>query len=596
MAAKTIIIFFITVFLTSNFVQIKADQKPRRFKEVLAGLESENEISDLNEKYNQLSTAQEAIEDDSFFMEHKSEGNLTCYSCQPPDCDHPMLCHNATRCYIAIARETDGFVSKSKGCTRNKFQESFHCSTKSHNGVEIHKKKGRSAQYGFDCCKENMCNENATFPELPSVPVLPTKDENSNSDSNWTTILTITVSLALVALLVVSLILCKMHKNYKKEIKKLPANLGDVEMQGLFAKPVGDSTLRDEFGQNMSCEMTSGSGSGFPKLITRSFAKDIVYSEINGKIGGGRYGMVWKGTYRGDDVAVKIFNTRDEDSFKRETRIYNTYTLHHPNILQYIGTDVASINSSTHMLLVTQYHERGSLFDYLNRDDISLTTDMAYKLIRSALAGLVHLHTEMYATATFQHFHRPAIAHRDIKSKNILINKANECVLADFGLAVSQEELPTLELTKENNTRVGTKRYMSPEVLDFSIIEQSKHIESFKSSDMYSFALVMWEILRKTSCGEFQLPYYLDVTGPDPSFEEMRKIVCDGQKRPDIPNEWRTNRFMDGLRVRMEDCWHEKPNVRPTSLNLKKNLEKLKAEMSETSPSRGTYVPPPIIS
>ena len=112
MAAYSIKILF-TAFLAVNFLQIKAERT--RLEEFRAGLESENEISDLNEKYNQLSTAQEAIEDDSFFMEHKSEGNLTCYSCQPPDCDHPMLCHNATRCYIAIARETDGFVSKSKG-------------------------------------------------------------------------------------------------------------------------------------------------------------------------------------------------------------------------------------------------------------------------------------------------------------------------------------------------------------------------------------------------------------------------------------------------------------------------------------------------
>ena len=102
---------------------------------------------------------------------------------------------------------------------------------------------------------------------------------------------------------------------------------------------------------------------------------------------------------------------------------------------------------------------------------------------------------------------------------------------------------------KENNTRVGTKRYMSPEVLDFSIIEKSKDIESFKRSDMYSFALVVWEILRKTrqndndeaSCEDFQLPYYLDVTGPDPSFEEMRKIVCDGKNRPNIPETWKNN-------------------------------------------------------
>ena len=35
-------------------------------------------------------------------------------------------------------------------------------------------------------------------------------------------------------------------------------------------------------------------------MVERSFAKDIVYSSY--KIGGGRYGEVWKGTYRGDEV------------------------------------------------------------------------------------------------------------------------------------------------------------------------------------------------------------------------------------------------------------------------------------------------------
>ena len=69
-----------------------------------------------------------------------------------------------------------------------------------------------------------------------------------------------------------------------------------------------------------------------------------------------------------------------------------------------------------------------------------------------------------------------SIAHRDIKSKNILVRGTHpndldiSCVLADFGLAVSQKELPEMEFTHENNTRVGTKRYMSPEVLDFRYV------------------------------------------------------------------------------------------------------------------------------
>ena len=49
-----------------------------------------------------------------------------------------------------------------------------------------------------------------------------------------------------------------------------------------------------------------------------------------------------------------------------------------------------------------------------------------------------------------------------------------------------------------------------------SIIKTSKEIEAFKKSDMYSFSLVIWEILRKTriddtddtSAEDFELPYY----------------------------------------------------------------------------------------
>ena len=61
--------------------------------------------------------------------------------------------------------------------------------------------------------------------------------------------------------------------------------------------------------------------------------------------------------------------------------------------------------------------------------------------------GLEHLHNEIHAS-TFQKTHKPSVAHRDLKSKNILMKKDGECVLADFGLAVSQEELPNLEFTK----------------------------------------------------------------------------------------------------------------------------------------------------
>lgn len=55
-------------------------------------------------------------------------------------------------------------------------------------------------------------------------------------------------------------------------------------------------------------------------------------------LGKGRYGEVWRGSWHGESVAVKIFSSRDEQSWFRETEIYNTVLLRHDNILGKEGT------------------------------------------------------------------------------------------------------------------------------------------------------------------------------------------------------------------------------------------------------------------
>lgn len=81
------------------------------------------------------------------------------------------------------------------------------------------------------------------------------------------------------------------------------------------------------------------------------------------------------------------------------------------------------------MLLITDYHPHGSLHDYLQTT--VLEPSSLLRLALSAASGIAHLHTEIFGTRG-----KPAIAHRDIKSKNILVKKNLECAIADFGLAV----------------------------------------------------------------------------------------------------------------------------------------------------------------
>lgn len=75
---------------------------------------------------------------------------------------------------------------------------------------------------------------------------------------------------------------------------------------------------------------------GLPLLVQRSIARQIQLIEVIGK---GRFGEVWRGRWRGENVAVKIFSSREECSWFREAEIYQTVMLRHENILGFIAAD-----------------------------------------------------------------------------------------------------------------------------------------------------------------------------------------------------------------------------------------------------------------
>jgi activin receptor type-2B len=79
----------------------------------------------------------------------------------------------------------------------------------------------------------------------------------------------------------------------------------------------------------------------------------------------GRFGAVWKAQFKSEEVAVKIFPIQDKQSWLSEQEIFKLPYMNHPNILQYIGVEKRGDNLKAEFWLITAYHERGSLCDYL---------------------------------------------------------------------------------------------------------------------------------------------------------------------------------------------------------------------------------------
>ncbi|XP_028265346.1 serine/threonine-protein kinase receptor R3 isoform X2 [Parambassis ranga] len=403
------------------------------------------------------------------------------------------------------------------------------------------------------CCRDHLCNGNITPP--PDINGITTTPPPAFPPPE----LGIAVSLLLLFVTAsVCALMLFLH------FRRAPCRLKDAEDQDVtkLKVPTGDDPTYDNIYDEFC---TSGSGTGLPYLVQRTMARQISLVECVGK---GRYGEVWRGTWMGESVAVKIFSSRDEQSWFRETEIYNTVQLRHDNILGFIASDMTSKNSSTQLWLVTHFHELGSLYDFLQYS--SLEPESCLRMCLSVACGLVHLHTEILSAQE-----KPAIAHRDLKSRNILVKRNGQCCIADLGLAVIHSQSNDY-LDVGNNPRVGTKRYMAPEVLDETI--RVDVFESYKQTDIWALGLVFWEITRRTVVNgiveEYRPPFF-DLVPSDPSFEEMKKVVCVDQQRPSLHNRLHSHPILSAIVKIMKECWYQNPSARLTALRVRKTLTKL---------------------
>ena len=320
----------------------------------------------------------------------------------------------------------------------------------------------------------------------------------------------------------------------------------------------------------------SGSGAGVPQCVQRTIhpARQIKLSYPC--IGKGRFGEVYKGEWRGEHVAVKTFNSFDEKSWENECAIFNTTGFRHVNILGFIAADNIDRGTYTELWLITEFHENGSLYDFLNARPLSV--ELLLKQTLSIVNGLVHLHMPIESCKG-----KPALAHCDLKTKNILVKADLTCCISDLGLALAGDKDGRIELASCGGAiRTGTKRYMAPEILAKRI--DARYLDAFQKAEMYSLALVFWEMLMRCEvsgvscdpvCGEYRPPYYEYIAISDPDEALMHSIVCEQKRRPAWLDALRTNAFTDELVQLTAKLWVESPSERLDALRLKESITQL---------------------
>ncbi|XP_030828527.1 activin receptor type-2A [Strongylocentrotus purpuratus] len=376
----------------------------------------------------------------------------------------------------------------------------------------------------FCCCVGNLCNMNFSF--LPTPEPTPTVTQTTVTGSNidekkkknemlTKTILYSIVPIVAIALVIIMLYwMCRRHRYHS-----------------LIAIP--------------TTEPTPSPMNSLPP---------IQLLEIKAR---GRFGAVWKASCLNDIVAVKVFPIQDRNSWANEREIYSLPHMHHENLLHFIATEKHGEGLEVEYWLISEFHHHGSLCDYLKANVISWKElcGIAFSMAK----GLAYLHEDIPPTTAIP-FVKHSVAHRDFKSKNVLIKNNTTACIADFGLACVFEAGKN---PGDTHGQVGTRRYMAPEVLEGAI--QFKR-DAFLRIDMYAFGLVLWELVTRCTVQdgpvpEYRLPFEEEL-GQGTSLEDMQEWVVVKRKRPVISDHWLKHRGLELLCETIEECWDQDAEAR----------------------------------
>ncbi len=182
---------------------------------------------------------------------------------------------------------------------------------------------------------------------------------------------------------------------------------------------------------------------------SKDAAQKIPGYKVLGKIGAGAMAVVYKARQLSLNriVAIKVLPKRFSKDPEYVARFYKegqaAGKLNHPNIVQAIDVGEAG----GYHYFVMEFVEGKTIADDLTAGNIFAEQDAIDVIIQVAHA--------------LSHAHSLGLIHRDVKPKNIMINKNGVVKLADMGLARETTDIEAAQ--SEAGKAYGTPYYIAPE-------------------------------------------------------------------------------------------------------------------------------------